>query len=299
MYDVLCLGILTSCDIIFSGLKEMPAEGREIFCKELKIRSGGCANTPVALAKLGVSTTLLTRIGNDTFGRIIYGMMESSGLDMSEVILDDDYRTCVSAVLSTERNRGFATYYDSGKKLSGEIIKNAISKCNYVFSDLGTCLELPSIITNVKRYNKKLLIDTGWLENMELSSIAHILENVEVFSPNDMEACRITGTDDIEDALDILSKYVDIAVIKLGRHGSIAKKGDKIFRVPARNEFVEVDTTGAGDLFNAGFIFGYLKGWDIQRCLKMGNLTGGFSISFIGGMDDSFTYENISRYMDF
>lgn len=299
MYKVACIGILTSCDIIFAGLKEMPTAGREIFCEEFKIRAGGCANTPVALAKLGISTTLLTRLGGDILGGIVYRMMESAGLDMSGVIVDKDYGTCVSAVLSVQGNRGFATYYDSGKQIADEDIEKVVLGCEYVFSDVGTCLALPHIVNCVQKYHRKLVIDTGWLENMELEKIRPILDCAEIFSPNDMEARQITGEAELGKALDMLAKHARVAIIKRGKDGAVAQKGKAVFAVPARREFREVDTTGAGDLFNAGFLFGYLQGWDIEKCLRMGNLTGGFSIGFTGGMDDSFTLENLSKYIDF
>ena len=191
MVNVLCVGTLTSCDMIFAGLDEMPEAGKEMFCKDMKVRAGGCAITPVALARLGVDTALLTRLGNDVLGNIVYDMMKSSGMDMSEIILDNGYRTCVTAVLSTSKNRGFATFYDSSIKIPDKTITKAVMNSNYVFSDLGSCLELPAIVTAANKYKRKLLIDTSWIETMELDKIGHVLKCVEVFSPNDMEACRI------------------------------------------------------------------------------------------------------------
>ena len=105
------------------------------------------------------------------------------------------------------------------------------------------------------------------------------------------------GTDDVKQAMSVLSEYVGVAIVKLGRDGSMARAKGCDYFAPARTEFKEIDTTGAGDVFNAGFLYGYLKGWDIERCLKMGNLTGGFSIQSIGGVDDLFKKENLLDYM--
>ncbi|HHW47585.1 MAG TPA: carbohydrate kinase family protein [Clostridiaceae bacterium] len=298
MNDVLCIGRMTSCDIIFTELQELPELGKEIFCKDLVVKPGGAANTPMALAKLGIKTALLTVLGNDLFGNIIFEYIKQTGVDMSAVHKDNKYRTCVSAVLSTGRERGFVTFYDESKySFKIEDIEQQIKNSMYIYSDIITCIELP-IVEIAKKYKKNIFLDTCWNENIKLDKIKHLLEQIDTFMPNEIEACYITDTDDVELALQRLGQYTNTVVIKLGNKGSIAKQKYNVVRTPSIKGLKPIDTTGAGDLFNAGFIYGCLKGLNLEDSLRIANITGGLAVTFIGGVDESFTIEQVMKYFN-
>jgi len=295
MYDVLCAG-LTDCDLIFSELSEFPELGKEVASKDFIIKPGGAANLPVALTKLGLKIMFSTTLGKDNLGKIVYEYLEETGMDMSAVQASDKFRTSVSAVLSVGYERGFASYFaKNDKKFIKEQIEKFAPNCNHIHAYIEDCLRIP-IIEIAQKYNKTISVDTSWNENIKLVDIKDILRKSNIFFTNEMEACSITETKNVEDALEKLSGYANFVVIKLGSSGSIIKKDNKIIRVPEVKNIKVVDTTGAGDLFCAGFIYGMSKGWDIEKTAYFASASGGLAVTFYGGMDETYTINNVNDY---
>jgi sugar/nucleoside kinase (ribokinase family) len=110
------------------------------------------------------------------------------------------------------------------------------------------------------------------------------LHYVDVFLPNAREARKIAGTEDAQAALAFLAKRVPLVVIKTGSEGALAQRGQEQFKSPAFRVNV-VDSIGAGDSFDAGFLFQYLRGADLPTCLAAGNLAGAFSTTRPGGTE--------------
>lgn len=292
MYDVLCTG-LTSCDLIFAKLEKFPELGKEMACEDFLIKAGGAANTPVALTKLGLRTAFCTTLGSDIPGDLVYECLKKTGLDMSSVIQDSKYRTSVSAVLSVGRERGFATYFAEG---DNEMMIRQIEKfaphCSHIHTYIHDCLAMP-VVEIAKKYNKTLSIDTAWDETIKLENIKHIVEKSDVFLTNEVESCSIAGTETAEEALEKISKYAKVTVVKLGSKGSIVKQGDRVIRVPVVEGVEPLDTTGAGDLYGAGFVYGFVKGWDMEKAAKFATASGNLAVTFYGGMDESYSLENV------
>lgn len=288
MYDVLCTG-LTCCDLIFTKLEKYPELGKEMACEDFMIKVGGAANTPVALAKLGISTAFITTVGGDTSGKLVYDYLKNTGLDMSNIIFDEKQRTNVSAVLSIGRERGFATYFakiNEAKEM--EKIAEVAPQCRHMHTYLHDCMKMP-LLDIAKRNNMTISVDTAWDETIKLKDIRNIIECSDIFMTNEIEACSIADTGSYEEALEKLGAYAKLLVVKLGSKGSIVKQGEKIVHVPAAEVGEVVDTTGAGDLYGAGFIYGYLKGWDIEKTARFASASGSLAVTFYGGVDESYT----------
>jgi sugar/nucleoside kinase (ribokinase family) len=298
IYDILVIGRLTSCDIIFAGLQQMPKPGQEEYCKDFFIKPGSSANVAIALAKLGVKVGFLTEIGKDRLGNLIYDYIIQAGISGKTILRPDGLRTCVSAVLSTGTERGFATFYDSSNSvLSDEKIAENIKTAPYLYTDIVHCME--SKVSEIAWENNcKLIVDSAWNTEMKLDSIKDILRRTEIFSANEVEAAIITGEDDPVKALSKISCHAKNTVIKLGAKGCIASNEGRFIKLEALSKFEPVDTTGAGDLFGAGMVYGYLKGWDFEKCLKLANVAGGIAVTFYGGIDDAFNYENVMSYFE-
>jgi sugar/nucleoside kinase (ribokinase family) len=111
-----------------------------------------------------------------------------------------------------------------------------------------------------------------------------VLRYVDVFLPNEREACKAAATDDLEAAIHKLSALVPLVVVKLGREGALAQRGAERFVVPTQ-EVVAVDTVGAGDSFDAGFLHEYVRGSDLPTCLAGGNRAGALSTTRPGGTE--------------
>jgi sugar/nucleoside kinase (ribokinase family) len=121
-------------------------------------------------------------------------------------------------------------------------------------------------------------------ENLWAYDVRSVLKSVDVFLPNEREACKLAGTGDVQDALDALSQLVPIVVIKCGPEGAIAKRGKDRFHV-ASLSVRPVDTIGAGDSFNAGFLHKFILGANLQDCLEYGNAAAGLSTTRAGGTE--------------
>lgn len=295
MYDVLCTG-LTCCDLIFANLEKFPELGKEVAGNDFLIKAGGAANTPMALAKLGINTLFTTAIGTDSLGEIVYEYMKNTGLDMSAVMFNDKFRTSVSAVLSIGHERGFASYFaECNYNLMENKIKKFVPSCRHIHTYIGDCLNMP-VIEIAKKHGKTISVDTAWDENIRIHNIKNILKNCDVFLTNEVEACSITETDTPKEALEALSEYSKYVVVKLGSKGSIIKCGDRIIEVPGIKGINVVDTTGAGDLHGAGLVYGMLHGWSVEKTAKFASASGGLAVTFYGGMDEKYTLKAVLEY---
>lgn len=295
MYDVLCIG-QSFCDLIFADMDSFPVLGRESKSRDFLIKAGGAVNTPAALTRLGVKTLFCTTLGNDSLGEIVHDYMLKTGLDMSAVIRNDAYRTSVSAVLSMRDERGFATYFapfDYNQIVSK--LEEYAQQCSHIHAYMDDCMHLP-IIDIARKYNKTLSIDTAWDEKIRLADIKHIIESCNVFMTNEIESMSITGASTAEEALMRIGKHADIAVVKLGRSGSLIKQGNLVLNIPAIDGVEAVDSTGAGDLYGAGFIYGFIKKWDLESCARFATASGNLAVTFYGGMDDNYTHENVEHF---
>ena len=121
--------------------------------------------------------------------------------------------------------------------------------------------------------------EDSWGEPLE-----ELLGLVDLFLPNDDEACRITGKSSAEEAIAVLAKRVPLVAIKCGKQGALVQQGDKRWRVPTQ-ALTPVDTIGAGDSFDAGFLAGYLKNQSPEACAALGNKTAGLSTQRPGGTE--------------
>jgi sugar/nucleoside kinase (ribokinase family) len=121
--------------------------------------------------------------------------------------------------------------------------------------------------------------DDRWAAGLD-----QILRNVDLFLPNQREACKAAGTDDLEEAIGKLSQFVPLLIVKLGRKGALAQKGSE--RITAASKQVTpVDSVGAGDSFDAGFLNEYLRGSDLGTCLASANRAGALSTTRPGGTE--------------
>jgi sugar/nucleoside kinase (ribokinase family) len=121
--------------------------------------------------------------------------------------------------------------------------------------------------------------------------------STDIFLPNSLEARRMTGLSDLEQAARALAKLCPLVVIKDGANGSLACSGENIIHISSI-PVTPIDTTGAGDNFNAGFICAMLKGQPLENCLKWGNITGALSTTEIGGTTYEMTLDKLEKALN-
>jgi sugar/nucleoside kinase (ribokinase family) len=132
-------------------------------------------------------------------------------------------------------------------------------------------------------------LDTNWSAAGDWETVREILGYVDVFAPNEQEALHVSGMDNAEDAGEWLSRHVKLTVIKRGARGAMAfdrESGDRVdLAGTALDERSIADTTGAGDNFDAGFLFAWLKGAPLANCVKLGMRCGTASLARMGGIE--------------
>jgi sugar/nucleoside kinase (ribokinase family) len=296
MKQILCIAEVC-CDIIFGQLNKIPILGEEEYCKYFSVKAGGGANTAMGLARLKVPTKLLTRIGDDEIGHIVMENLFKSGLDISQVVMKKGVGTPVSAVMSTKEDRCFASFSgDQSPFVTIDQLEQAIKETDHVHTYLGYCLHYP-IVEICKKYNKTLSVDTSWMDGADLKGIEPILSYCSLFTPNDKEAMALTGMGCPESALLHLSKLVQGVVITMGEQGSIALMNDKIHRQKSVVYGEAVDSTGAGDLFCSGLLYGFVNGFNLEKSIEIASHTAGLSVTYYGGIDDKFTIEIFEKML--
>jgi sugar/nucleoside kinase (ribokinase family) len=132
--------------------------------------------------------------------------------------------------------------------------------------------------------------------------LSEALRNTDVFLPNETECCAIAGVQDVNQALNRLVEIVKVVAVKVGARGAIARYREDNQQTSkfARAESLSVevtDTVGAGDSFDAGFLYGYLKGWEIKRALRLGTVCGALSTRKVGGAASQPTLAEAIYYM--
>ena len=144
---------------------------------------------------------------------------------------------------------------------------------------------VPELFQRLKSAGLTISLDTNDdPDDQWQGGLQDILRYVDVFLPNEREARKAAGIEDLEDAVKKLAALVPLVVVKLGREGAMAQRGSERFLSPAQT-VVPVDTVGAGDSFDAGFLHQYVRGADLPTCLASGNRAGALSTTRPGGTE--------------
>jgi sugar/nucleoside kinase (ribokinase family) len=244
------------------------------------------------LAALGSRVGFQSRIGDDPLGQIALERLQQSGVDISRVRrVPGSTTTGLTVILHHEAWRNILTY-------SGTIAETCwqdldldylADSRHFHFSSyyLQRALRprIGELFQLLKSKALTISLDTNDdPDDQWQGGLQEVLRHVDVFLPNEREACKAAGTDDLEAAIHTLSKLVPLVVVKLGPKGALAQRGTERFTAPSR-EVVPVDTVGAGDSFDAGFLHEYVRGSDLRTCLASGNKAGALSTTRPGGTE--------------
>ena len=283
-YDVLIPGNYY-CDIIFSGIPGFPALGTELFTDALTVVPGGIMNTVTGLTRLGTRVGWLGTLGNDFFSDFIAKTAHTEGIDLSLIEFIDHPFKRVTVSLSYPNDRAFITYRDTAPELLPKIydaLKQATFK-HLHFTGLLIDEYVPELLDTCHSKNIMISMDCQYREQtLELPLVKAILSRLDMFMPNAAEAQRLTKTESLEDAASILREIVPHLIIKDGVNGAHSWKQDVYVHAPALRAN-PVDTTGAGDIFNAGFLAAHFQGKSTDDCLHWGNIAGALSLRGYGG----------------
>lgn len=282
-YDILLWGTYF-CDLIFTGLPQVPRLGAEIWSSSLEMTPGGPFTTAVAMQRLGLRVGWSCDFGNDFFSQFILDAARREGIDESLFQIHPSPVRRVSAVFSLQHDRGFLSFMDDVEQSSPiPLIEEHRPRC-ILLPHLHYGAAHSDLFAAARRSGSVLFMDCQGTEaTLETPGVVDALRSVDVFAPNDTEALQISGEPTVEEAISRLAELTPLVVVKLGADGAIARSGEQVIRAPAM-PVNAVDTTGAGDCFNAGFLYSYLNGDPLETCLQSGNICGGLSTTAVGGV---------------
>jgi sugar/nucleoside kinase (ribokinase family) len=296
--DLLVLGDANP-DLVLRGGDVEPAWGQtERLVEEGRLTVGGSgAIMACAAAKLGLRTAFAGVVGDDPFGSYMRDQLEARGVDTRGVVVDPHRPTGVTVVLSRGDDRAMLTSPGTIADLRGSLVDpDLLAGARHVhvssyFLQRALRADLPSLFTEAHTAGTTTSVDPNWDPDEEWDGgLLGLLPDTDLFLPNSAEARATTGIDDIDIAAESLAGRGGTVAIKFGDGGGMVVRGEETVRVPGI-QVVVVDTTGAGDTFDAGFIAGHLAGWPLGRCLALANVCGGLSTVAAGGVDAQPTME--------
>jgi sugar/nucleoside kinase (ribokinase family) len=272
------------CDLIFTGLPGMPEQGAEIYSTDFDMVPGGTYITAVTLRRLGMDVGLFCHLGTDPFSRFVLESMEAEGLDLSLVQRLDYPVKTITVALSFSEDRAFVSYADP--RPAEPSPAEALSRFNFRHLHihwLGQLWEHPGLVELAREQGASVSLDCQCCpETMARPDVFEKLRLVDVFMPNRPEALQVARTTDPEEALLAIAAHAPTAIVKLGENGSIAMREGKRYAFPAMRVPV-VDTTGAGDAFAGGFIYGMLSGMSFEESMRAATICGALSTTARGG----------------
>ena len=302
-FDITVAGELNIDLILYGVPEELPRE-RELLASNM-IFTLGASSAIVAhnIAALGRKVGFQTRIGDDQLGQMALERLQQGGVDVSQVRrVPGVTKTGLSVLLQRETWRTIVTYSGTIAKFCWDDLdldyladaRHFHLSSFYLQDDLRP--RVGELFQYLKSKGLTISLDTNDdpLDQWQ-GGLHKVLPYVDVFLPNEREACRVTDTEEPEQAIEKLAKLVPIVAVKLGRKGAMAQQGSQ--RFTSSGQVVDaVDAIGAGDSFDAGFIDRYLSGADLSTCLAGGNLAGAFSTTRPGGTEAFCDVEYRTRF---
>jgi sugar/nucleoside kinase (ribokinase family) len=290
MKRILVIGEL-NVDLILSGLPSLPVLGQELLCQGFEMALGSssaiCASW---LASLGTAVDFWGKVGNDPYGEFVVCELERRGVGTGRIVRDPAVRTGVTISLTYPQDRAMLTYLGSIADLRLEDIDlRRLADYDHlhsasIFLQRGLRPGLAALYRAAKEAGLTTSLDSGWdPEERWGQDVFDVLPMVDLFVPNEAEALHLTGVGKAGRAAVVLSRYAKNVAIKQGKKGALARSGNQAWEAPAF-AVDAVDTTGAGDAFNAGLIYAHvIEGRTFPDAVRFANACGAIAVTTIGG----------------
>jgi sugar/nucleoside kinase (ribokinase family) len=263
---------------------------------------GSAANTVIGLAHLGVPARLLAKIGDDDAGAAYRRHAAEAGVDTSSLKCAADLPTgtCLS-LITPDGERTMRTFLGAASMLSAEEIgATDMRGCTHLLTE-GYMLYNRPLMQHVLQLGRaagcRICLDLSSPEVVGASADllpALLDEYVDMVFANEVEAAGFAGTQDPASALELLARHCEVAVVKLGAEGALLRRGQQTVHVPAE-KVAACDTTGAGDLWAAGFLYGCLRGCSLQTAGRMGAAVAAAVVCVLGAALPVTTWSRLSR----
>ena len=307
MAEVICVGNLVA-DAVARPVLELPEKGKLALVDDLQLHSGGCAaNTGAALAKLGISTSVVGKVGEDGFGDFLLQALSKVGLDVTGISRSKNYHTSASLVLvDSDGERSFVHSLGANQDLSDKDVPDSVLRGAKIMHIAGSFL-MPKLdgeptgrlLRRAKALGLTTALDTAWdAQGRWASLLVPVLGDIDIFLPSIDEARMVTGLEKPEEiASFFLDRGVQIVGLKMGSAGSYVRTATEEYWISPYN-VPSVDATGAGDSFVAGFLAGIVHDWDLERTGKLANAVGASCVTAIGASTGIRSWEETVEFME-
>ena len=276
---------------IVAFTKSLPARGGEGLIQKLEMRAGGsAANFALAISRLGMDPGLIAKVGDDLFGHFLIERFQEGNVNVDQLQIGNEDRTGMVFCIVTEdgertmlTSRGINIYLRSD-----EIEESYIEGADALHISGYSLLNEPQRSAALKalevarKRNLLISIDPGLLAPEKASEVLRsVLRSVDLILLNDVEAVKLTGETPIKAARKLLKFGLKVVALKLGSRGCLILTGQDQVSIPAYSVRA-IDSTGAGDVFDAGFLSGFVRGWDLERIARFANAAGAVKVAKTG-----------------
>jgi len=300
-YDVLVYGPIF-CDLIFTDLPGMPELGKELFAGDLTLALGGSAIVATGLHRLGARVGLLADLGDDPFSRVVGQMMKDMELDCSLIRRHPHPLPQLTVALSFPKDRAFITRFkqpETPPDLAAVLRANPakhLHVCSYL-----AALETPDACQIAHAAGATISMDPGWDEQaLRDPRLGAMIADLDIFLPSRSELCHIAQNQDANQAVCQILETMPhgLIVMKNGREGaeSFSHHAHECIQIPAI-PVTPIDTTGAGDAFDAGFLSAFVNGHPLKNCMQIGTVCGGLTTTVKGGSTATPTTQEIKKWL--
>jgi sugar/nucleoside kinase (ribokinase family) len=289
----------TYADLVFGGLERLPAWGEEVFARSFRMTAGGSAITAIALARLGHRVALVADLGDDALGAAMRRLLDEEGVDATFATGPAGAATPVTAVLTGAHDRAFATFLEEGASgaRAASVVAAALraTEAEHVHvAGFPAVLADPHLVATARAAGARVSFDPGWDERaLADPRVRAVARDVDVLLPNRMEADRllagprgdVTDEGSAEALLDLLAaeRADAVTVVKDGAAGAWGRGPGGVAHHATAPEVLAVDPTGAGDVFDAGFLDAWWAGLPLAACLARGAWCGARATTAYGG----------------
>jgi sugar/nucleoside kinase (ribokinase family) len=292
-------------DLIFSGCSQVPAFGTEVtvdgFAMTLGSASAICA---AGLARLGRDVSFVGKVGADPWGDYCLQVLRTAGVDVTDVRREKNVQTGVTVALAGARDRALITYPGATELLSAADLPDSLGTgrghlhVSSFFLQTAMRRSWRSVFERVRNAGWSVSLDPGCdPTGVWASDLRELLPLIDVLLPNELELTSIAGSLDLETALRTLHTGRTTVVAKIGAAGAVALEENRLVRVPPP-PVTGIDTTGAGDSFNAGFLHAWLDGCSLQGSMRAGVACGSLSTRALGGTTAQPTREELADCLE-
>ncbi len=292
--ELVSVGVVCA-DVMVRPVDVLPNRGALGLAPMLEMHLGGLAAvTGIVYSQLGGKASFIGRLGCDGFGDFLLAALQRNNVDVSGLKRVDDARSSATVVLiDSAGERTFLHHVGANAETcAADIVLDQFPGAKALHWGGPAIMPrldgtpMGEVFQQARARGLKTSMDTCydgkgvWLPLIEPS-----LPHLDIIFSSIEEARKYTGCSSPEEIADFYLRYgIETAVIKLGAEGLFVKQGNSVFSIPAHTVPV-VDTTGAGDASCGGFLYGYLRGWELERCARLANAVGGLTVQHMGGAE--------------